>query len=74
MSDIPSLPYAELWEERTHPQRGEPDPPRRDRVPRPRHRGAGAHDGHQYPLEAAEQALGDLRAGRIEGSAVITLS
>ena len=71
MTDIPSFPYADLWEERTI--RSVANLTRRD--------------GHEflalaaqipirttittYPLEQAEDALADLRAGRFEGTAVI---
>ena len=71
MSDIPSFPYDELWEERMI--RSVANLTRRD--------------GHEflelaarvpvrttvttYPLDRAEDALADLRDGRFEGSAVI---
>ena len=71
MTDIPSFPYADMWEERTI--RSVANLTRRD--------------GHEflalaaqipirttittYPLEQAEDALADLRAGRFEGTAVI---
>jgi alcohol dehydrogenase, propanol-preferring len=71
MTDIPSFPYADLWEERTI--RSVANLTRRD--------------GHEflalaaqipirttittYALEQAEDALADLRAGRFEGTAVI---
>jgi len=71
MTDIPSFPYADLWEERTI--RSVANLTRRD--------------GHEflalaaqipirttittYALEQAEEALADLRAGRFEGTAVI---
>ncbi len=71
MSDIPSFPYAELWEERqirsvANLTRADgieflalaPQVPVRTTVT-------------TYALEQAEQALADLRAGRFEGSAVI---
>jgi alcohol dehydrogenase, propanol-preferring len=71
MSDIPSFPYAELWEERTirsvanlTRQDGEeflalaPQVPIRTSVTR-------------YPLERTEDALSDLRAGAFEGTAVV---
>ena len=71
MSDIPSFPYALLWEERTlgsvaNLTRGDgeellaaaPRVPVRTQV-------------RTYPLEEAGAALEDLRAGRIEGSAVL---
>jgi propanol-preferring alcohol dehydrogenase len=71
MSDIPSFPYEDLWHERTI--RSVANLTRRD--------------GHEflalapkvpirtsittYPLDQAEQALADLRAGRFEGTAVV---
>jgi propanol-preferring alcohol dehydrogenase len=71
MSDIPSLPYADLWRERsirsvanlTRDDAREllalaPRVPIRTRVT-------------SYPLERANDALEDLRAGRLEGAAVI---
>jgi alcohol dehydrogenase, propanol-preferring len=71
MSDIPSFPYADLWEERIlrsvanlTRRDGEeflalaPEVPVRTRVT-------------SYPLEAAGTALDDLRAGRFAGAAVV---
>jgi alcohol dehydrogenase, propanol-preferring len=71
MTDIPSFPYDDLWGERSirsvanlTRRDGEeflalaPQVPVRTTVT-------------TYPLENAEQALADLRAGRFEGSAVI---
>jgi len=74
MSDIPSFPYSLLWGERT--VRSVANLTRRDgeeflalapRVP-VRTRVVG------YPLEAAGDALEDLRAGRFEGAAVVTVA
>ncbi len=71
MSDIPGFPYADLWEERSI--RSVANLTRRDAeeflavaplVPvrtRP----------VVYPLEKANEALDDLRCGRIEGAAVL---
>jgi propanol-preferring alcohol dehydrogenase len=71
MSDIPSFPYADLWEERSI--KSVANLTRRDAeeflavaplVPvqtRP----------VVYPLEAANEALDDVRKGRIEGAAVL---
>jgi propanol-preferring alcohol dehydrogenase len=71
MSDIPSFPYADLWEERSI--KSVANLTRRDAeeflalaplVPvqtRPT----------VYPLEKANDALDDLRSGRIEGAAVL---
>jgi propanol-preferring alcohol dehydrogenase len=74
MSDIPSFPYADLWRERsirsvanlTRDDAREllalaPRVPVRTRVT-------------SYPLERANEALGDLRGGRIEGAAVLVAS
>ncbi|MFL5892401.1 MAG: zinc-dependent alcohol dehydrogenase family protein [Solirubrobacterales bacterium] len=73
MSDIPSFPYEILWGERIvrsvanlTRRDGEeflriaPEVPVRTRVT-------------QYPLERANEALGDLRSGALEGAAVLTL-
>jgi propanol-preferring alcohol dehydrogenase len=71
MSDIPSFPYADLWGERV--LRSVANLTRRDgaellalapRVPLRPHVTA-------YPLERAQDALDDLRAGRLEGAAVV---
>lgn len=74
MSDIPSFPYVDLWGERTLRSvanltraDGEaflalaPEVPLRTQVT-------------TYPLAAAEQALGDLRAGAFEGAAVLQIA
>jgi propanol-preferring alcohol dehydrogenase len=73
MSNIPSFPYAELWGERSlgsvanlTRQDGEefialaPQVPVRTEV-------------EVYPLEEANQALEDLRAGRFRGAAVLQI-
>jgi propanol-preferring alcohol dehydrogenase len=71
MSDIPSFPYADLWGERT--LRSVANLTRADgaellalapRVPVRTYVTA-------YPLRDAEQALDDLRGGRITGAAVV---
>lgn len=74
MSDIPSFPYALLWEERVvrsvanlTRQDGEeflqlaPQVPVRTQV-------------QLYPLSDANQALEDLRRGRVRGAAVLAIS
>jgi alcohol dehydrogenase, propanol-preferring len=74
MSDIPSFPYALLWEERV--LRSVANLTRADAeeflalAPRVPVRTQTA----TYPLEDAGRALDDLRAGRVHGSAVITLA
>ena len=71
MSDIPSFPYRLLWGERT--VRSVANLTRRDghefldvagRIPIHTHT-------RQYALEGANDALADLREGRIEGAAVL---
>ncbi|HVH81853.1 MAG TPA: alcohol dehydrogenase, partial [Stellaceae bacterium] len=71
MSDIPSFPYALLWEERVI--RSVANLTRRDAeeflalAPK-----AGVTTTtHRYPLAEANQALSDLRDGRLEGAAVL---
>jgi propanol-preferring alcohol dehydrogenase len=71
MSDIPAFPYRILWEERS--LRSVANLTRKD-----------AHDFLQiapqvgirmhvslYPLERANEALSDLRSGRLQGAAVL---
>jgi propanol-preferring alcohol dehydrogenase len=71
MSDIPSFPYEDLWHERSI--RSVANLTRRDGVeflalaPKIPVRTTVT----TYPLQQAEQALADLRAGAFEGSAVI---
>jgi propanol-preferring alcohol dehydrogenase len=73
MSDIPAFPYSILWGERV--VRSVANLTRRDgeeflalapKVP-------VRTEVHEYPLEAANQALDDLRAGRFTGAAVLTV-
>jgi propanol-preferring alcohol dehydrogenase len=73
MSDIPSFPYALLWQERT--LRSVANLTRRDgeellaiapRVPVRTH-------VTTYALESTDEALDDLRHGRFEGAAVVVL-
>jgi propanol-preferring alcohol dehydrogenase len=71
MSDVPSFPYADLWGERT--LRSVANLTRADAVdflalaPRVPVRTTTV----TYPLERANEALADLRAGRLEGAAVL---
>ena len=71
MSDVPSFPYRLLWEERT--VRSVANLTRADA----RDFLALAADVHirtrvqTYPLDDANRALGDLRAGRVSGAAVL---
>ena len=71
MSDIPSFPYAELWGERSlgsvanlTRRDGEEFIPLPPQVP-------VRTEVTAYPLEEANKALDDLRAGRFRGAAVL---
>ncbi len=71
MSDIPSFPYAILWEERTlgsvanlTRRDGEEFLALAPRIP-------VRTEVTAYPLAGANEALEDLRAGRFEGAAVL---
>jgi propanol-preferring alcohol dehydrogenase len=73
MSDIPSFPYAELWGERTlgsvanlTRRDGEEFVALAPRVP-------VRTEVEVYPLERANEALDDLRAGRFRGAAVLQI-
>ena len=71
MSDIPSFPYEILWGEREISsvanltrRDGEEFLPLAAQIP--------VHTTvHEYPLERANEALDDLRAGRFSGAAVL---
>jgi propanol-preferring alcohol dehydrogenase len=71
MSDIPSFPYSILWEERQLVSVA--NLTRQDGIDFL----GGAPQLHiktsttTYPLQNANQALDDLRAGRFEGAAVL---
>jgi propanol-preferring alcohol dehydrogenase len=74
MSDIPSFPYRLLWQERV--VRSVANLTRRDgeeflalaaQVP-------VRTDIQQYALAQANEALGDLRAGRVRGAAVLSVA
>ena len=74
MSDIPSFPYSILWGERTlcsvanlTRRDGEEFLSLAPRIP--------IHsETREYPLRETNQALGDLRAGRLQGAAVIRVA
>lgn len=71
MSDIPSFPYADLWEERQI--RSVANLTRADgEAFFPLARAAGVHtETVPYPLVRANDALDDLRQGRLQGAAVL---
>jgi alcohol dehydrogenase, propanol-preferring len=74
MSDIPSFPYAELWGERTlgsvanlTRRDGEEFLALAPQVP-------VLTEVRSYPLEEANEALADLRSGRLHGAAVLRVA
>ncbi len=72
MSDIPSFPYGLLWEERE--LKSVANLTRQDGIEFLRlapQMGIGVKTT-RYPLQQANAALADLRAGRFEGAAVLT--
>jgi propanol-preferring alcohol dehydrogenase len=73
MSDIPSFPYRLLWGERSVTSVA--NLTRRDGLEFlsvARETGVATRT-RPYPLEQANQALSDLRAGRLQGAAVLTM-
>lgn len=71
MSDIPAMPYSILWEEReivsvANLTRGDAE----EFFPVARQAGVKTHTV-AYPLEKANEALDDLRCGRLSGAAVL---
>jgi propanol-preferring alcohol dehydrogenase len=72
MSDIPSFPYGILWEERE--LKSVANLTRQDGIDflRLAPQIGIATQTTRYPLQQANQALADLRAGRFEGAAVLT--
>ncbi len=72
MSDIPSFPYKDLWEERQI--KSVANLTRQDGLEFLKVAPAVPvkTSTHLYPLEHANQALDDLRQGRFEGAAVLT--
>ncbi len=73
MSDIPTMPYSILWEERelvsvANLTRKDAE----ELFPVARAAGVRTHTT-TYPLERANEALDDLRQGRLSGAAVLAL-
>src|SRR5690606_2194590 len=74
MTDIPSMPYRLLWEERT--LRSVANLTRADGhalLEAAARAGVRTHVT-VYPLEQAQAALDDLRAGRLQGAAVLRVA
>ncbi|WP_375207536.1 zinc-dependent alcohol dehydrogenase family protein [Hyphococcus sp.] len=74
MSDIPSFPYADLWEERKI--QSVANLTRQDGVEflKVAPKAMVETSTHPYPLEQANKALDDLREARFEGAAVLMMS
>ncbi len=72
MSDIPSFPYDILWGERKIVSIAEPHPKRRQRISL--HLASKAKirsTVKTYDLASANDALSDLRHGKLTGAAVL---
>jgi propanol-preferring alcohol dehydrogenase len=71
MSDIPQFPYRKLWEERQVASVANlTRQDAREFLAIAPKAGVRTHTT-RYPLAAANEALADLRAGRIRGAAVL---
>lgn len=71
MSDIPAFPYALLWGERCLRSVANLTRADGEQFLRQVAHGEVATSVRPYPLAAANQALDDLRAGRLDGAAVL---
>ncbi|HEX7055466.1 MAG TPA: zinc-dependent alcohol dehydrogenase family protein [Burkholderiales bacterium] len=71
MSDIPSFPYALLWGEREVLSVANLTRADGERFMQVAAKLAIRTEVHRYALERASEALGDLRAGRFTGAAVL---
>jgi propanol-preferring alcohol dehydrogenase len=74
MSDIPSFPYELLWGERSIRSVANLTPRDADEFLEFAPRVPVRTVVRSYPLEQANEALDDLRAGRFEGSAVLSVA
>jgi propanol-preferring alcohol dehydrogenase len=71
MSDIPSFPYADLWQERAVRSVANLTREDGDRFLERAARIALRIDATPFPLESANEALAALREGRLQGAAVL---
>ena len=71
MSDIPAFPYRLLWEERSVASVANLTRADGHEFLGARAAGESANDTTPYPLDKANEALDDLRSGRLEGAAVL---
>ncbi len=74
MSDIPSFPYELLWEERSLHSVANLTRADGDGLLEEAGRAGVRTSVTTYPLERAQQALDDLREGRVEGSSVLRIN
>lgn len=73
MSDIPSFPYRLLWEERSMHSVANLTRADGDGLLAEAARASVRTEVNTYPLERAQEALDDLREGRVEGSLVLEI-
>jgi propanol-preferring alcohol dehydrogenase len=71
MTDIPSFPYADLWQERKIQSVANLTRKDGEEFLALAHKVPVKTSVTIYELDRAEDALADLRAGRFEGSAVV---
>ena len=73
MSDIPAFPYALLWQERM--VRSVANLTRQDgeELLKLAQKAGVKTEVQEYPLEGANQALDDLRRGKVQGAAVLVI-
>jgi propanol-preferring alcohol dehydrogenase len=71
MSDIPSFPYADLWNERQVMSVANLTRQDGDEFFPLAHSAKVHTRTTPYPLENANEALDDVRAGRLKGAAVL---
>jgi propanol-preferring alcohol dehydrogenase len=73
MSDIPTFPYALLWEERV--VRSVANLTRQDgeELLKLAQKAGVKTEVQEYPLDQANQALDDLRRGKVQGAAVLVI-
>ena len=74
MTEIPSMPYATIWGERTLASVANLTRADGRDILELAPRAGVRTEVHPYPLERANEALEDLRAGRFDGAAVLEIS
>ena len=74
MSDIPSFPYVDLWQERVITSVANLTRRDGEEFLQVAPRAPVRTDVHPYPLAEANRAMDDLANGRFEGAAVLTIA